>query len=205
MLPADALLALVIFGAVSSVTPGPNNMMLLASGVNFGLRRTVPHMLGVSLGFGAMVLLVGLGLGQIFALLPWLHVVIRIAGLLYMLRLAWLLAANGTMGSPTGRARPMTFLEAAAFQWVNPKAWAMAVSAIAAYTLAADFVLSVVIVALVFTVVNLPAILVWAAFGAGMARFLSDPWTVRMFNMTMATLLVASLYPSVLELITPFL
>lgn len=203
MMPADMMLALVIFGAVSSVTPGPNNMMLLASGVNFGLRRTMPHMLGVSLGFGAMVLLVGLGLGQIFARLPWLHVVIRIAGILYMLRLAWLLASSGSMGVAAARARPMTFLEAAAFQWVNPKAWAMAVSAIAAYTLPADFVVSVAVVALVFTVVNLPAILLWAAFGAGMARFLADPWSIRMFNLTMASLLVASLYPSVLELVRP--
>jgi threonine/homoserine/homoserine lactone efflux protein len=195
MLPFDQLLALVVFSFVTSFTPGPNNLMLLASGVNFGFARTVPHMFGIGLGFMLMVMLVGLGVGQAFALFPWLHDAMKIGGFAYMLFLAWKIANAGTIGEGRAAARPMTFLQAAAFQWVNPKAWAMALSATATYTLADDFVASVAVVAVTFGLVNLPTVSTWALFGVWLRRFLSDAKTVRYFNVGMAVLLVASLVP----------
>jgi threonine/homoserine/homoserine lactone efflux protein len=195
MLPLDQLLALVLFSFVTSFTPGPNNLMLLASGVNFGFARTVPHMFGIGLGFMLMVTLVGLGVGQAFALFPWLHDAMKFGGFAYMLFLAWKIANAGTIGEGRAAARPMTFLQAAAFQWVNPKAWAMALSATATYTLADDFVASVAVVAVTFGLVNLPTVSTWALFGVWLRRFLSDAKTVRFFNVGMAVSLVASLVP----------
>lgn len=201
MLPPDAVLALLVFGFVASITPGPNNLMLLASGVNFGFRRSIPHMLGVGIGFVVMIVLVGLGFGQLFAAYPWLHQTLKLIGVLYMLFLAWKLANGGGIGDGTRPKQPMTFLQAAAFQWVNPKAWAMALSAIAAYSVPGALSLSALMIGLVFGVVNLPSISVWTLFGAGMRRFLSNARNVRIFNASMALLLVASLWPAVAELI----
>jgi threonine/homoserine/homoserine lactone efflux protein len=197
MLTLEALVSLAVFSFVSSATPGPNNLMLLASGVNFGFARTIPHMAGIGIGFMLMIFVVGLGLGTLFQTLPWLHDAIRYGGFAYMLYLAWKIANSGTIGSKPGdsAARPMTFLAAAAFQWVNPKAWAMAVSALAAYTVPDAFLASVATVALVFGAVNLPSVSVWAMFGVWLRRFLSDPKIVRIFNWTCAALLVGSLVP----------
>ena len=194
---ADLLAALVAFAFVSSITPGPNNLMLLASGMNFGFRRTLPHMLGVGLGFVVMVIGVGLGLGQVFEAYPSAYTGLKVAGVAYLLWLAWTLARSGPIGEGEQRGRPMTFLEAAAFQWVNPKAWVMAVSAIAAYTRPDDFRASLLVVAFVFGAVNLPSVGSWALFGVGLRRLLSNPRSVRMFNVAMALLLLASLWPIV--------
>ncbi len=196
----ETLLALAMFAFVASITPGPNNVMLLTSGVNFGLRRSLPHMLGVNVGFVVMIALIGIGFGQMFERLPWLHVALKIVGVLYMLWLAWKIAHATGIGEAVRPKRPMTFLQAAAFQWVNPKAWAMAVTAIAAYTLADHLVLSALVIAGVFGVVNLPSIACWALFGLGLRRYLSDPVTIRRFNRAMAALLVASLWPVLMEL-----
>lgn len=197
----ETLLALATFAFVTSVTPGPNNVMLLASGLNFGFLKTIPHMLGISIGFAAMVLVVGLGFGQILAAAPFLETVIKVAGIAYMLWLAWNLAIAGGIGEGAGKSRPMTFLEAAAFQWVNPKAWAIIVSATATFGAADAFVTSVVVIALVFVAVNLPSVSTWALFGAWMRRYLRDGPVVRVFNGVMAALLVASLWPAVAGLV----
>ena len=195
--PDHTLAALILFSFVSSITPGPNNLMLLASGVNFGWRRTLPHMLGVGLGFTFMVTLVGLGLGQVFVRVPVLYAVLKYAGAAYLLWLAWKIARSGPMGGEEGAAAgtPMTFLQACAFQWVNPKAWIMAVTAVATYVMVADATVIALLVAAVFGIVNLPCIAVWVLFGVGMRRILSDPSRVRLFNWLMAALLVASLWP----------
>ena len=198
---ADLLAALVAFAFVTSITPGPNNLMLLASGVNFGFRRTLPHMLGVGLGFVVMVIGVGLGLGRVFEMYPSVYVALRVIGVAYLLWLAWALARSGPIGEGAHRGRPMTFIEAAAFQWVNPKAWVMAVSAIAAYTRPDDFSASVLVVALVFGAVNIPSVGSWALFGVALRGLLTNPRTVRVFNVSMALLLVASLWPIVAGLI----
>lgn len=195
----DLLLALMGFTIVTSITPGPNNMMLLASGVNFGFSRTIPHMLGISIGFTLMTALVGLGLGEIFQRMPVLYTALKYAGAAYMLWLAWGIAHSGPVGDGDARGKPMTFLQAAAFQWVNPKAWVMAVGAISTYSQPANYTISVLLIAAIFGAVNLPTVSLWAAFGSAMRRFLRDPVIVRWFNYGMALLLVASLWPIVAE------
>jgi threonine/homoserine/homoserine lactone efflux protein len=188
-------LALATFCFVSSITPGPNNMMLLASGANFGFRRTLPHLLGVTLGFGAMVLAIGLGVSGLFTAYPALYSVLRVVGGAYMLWLAWRIATADGIGQANATARPMSFLEAAAFQWVNPKAWAIALGAITAFVSPNQLVGGVLMVTGVFTLVNLPCVASWAGFGVVLRRLLDRPWTLRAFNVTMAALLVLSLYP----------
>ncbi|WP_170469613.1 LysE family translocator [Ruegeria arenilitoris] len=190
----DILLALIAFAFVSSITPGPNNLMLMASGANFGFRRSIPHMLGIGLGFTFMVLLVGTGLVQLFDTYPVSYTVLKIASVAYLLFLAWKIANAAPAKEHSETGTPMTFLQAAAFQWVNPKAWAMALTATTAYT--PDQTLqAIAVVALVFGAVNLPSVSTWTVLGQQMARFLTNPRRLVVFNWTMATLLVASLYP----------
>ena len=193
------LWALCVFCFVASVTPGPNNLMLMTSGVNFGPRRTVPHLLGVCVGFTLMVALVGLGLAGLFARLPVLLVALKWIGAAYMLWLAWKIARAAPVRSGAGGGRPMTFLGAAAFQWVNPKAWIIGVTAVATYTVPDDFVRTVLLVATVFGVVTLFATGSWVLFGSVLRRVLQRPAVLRLFNWTMAALLVASLYPALTD------
>jgi threonine/homoserine/homoserine lactone efflux protein len=191
----DLLPALALFAFVSSITPGPNNLMLMASGANFGVRRSLPHMLGVGLGFTAMIVAVGLGLTGIFEAVPWTHTALEVFAVLYLLWLAWKIgtAHPATPEAPVA-ARPITFLQAAAFQWVNPKAWMMVISALTFY--AADESLgAVLLVAAVFGAINLPCISVWTVLGQEMRRVLTSPARLRAFNVTMAVLLVATLWP----------
>ena len=192
----DLFWALLIFTLVTTVTPGPNNMMLLASGVNFGFRATAPHMAGITLGFGLMTLLVGMGLGEIFKLYPMLYTALSVAGAAYMLYLAWKIAMTRSIGEGKAGSRPMSFLQAAAFQWVNPKAWVMAVTALTTYSVANSYVFSVLIVAATFMVVSVPGCSVWILFGTAVRRWLEHPARLRIFNITMAILLVLSLVPA---------
>lgn len=195
-MPPALLLAFAGFAFVSSVTPGPNNTVLLASGANYGFRRTVPHIAGISLGCMAMLLLVGLGLGQAFAAVPVLYDVLRYAGASYLLWLAWKIATAGAMtGQGAGDGRPLTFWQAAAFQWVNPKAWVMVVGAASTYAPREDFGRSVAVLAILLGLVNAPSICVWAGFGTALRPWLSHPGRVRAFNIGMALLLVLSLLP----------
>ena len=200
MLPPDLFAALIAFAFVTSVTPGPNNMMLLASGVNHGFTRTLPHMLGISVGFSGMIVAVGFGIGQVFVLYPQTYLALKVISIVYMLWLAWKIATSGPLSSGMGEAvgQPMTFVQAAAFQWVNPKAWTMALGAISAYTVATDYTKSLLIVGAVFIVVNFPTVSLWTMFGVGLRRWLTDPRQVRVFNNTMAMLLVASLAPLII-------
>lgn len=195
-MPFDVFMALVVFAFVTSITPGPNNFMLMASGVNFGFRRTIPHMLGIGAGFLSLLLGVGFGLGAVLIAYPALHIGLKIAGGVYLLYLAWRIAMSRSMGEKNGKAaRPMTFLEAAAFQWVNPKAWVMAVTAMAIYTNPASPFLSVVLVAVAFALVNLPSVSTWAGFGMALRGFLSDPARLKWFNIAMGVALAISLWP----------
>ena len=192
----DLILALIAFAAVSSITPGPNNLMLMASGANFGLLRTVPHMLGVSIGFVFMVVLVGAGLIQVFDAYPVSYTVLKVVSVTYLLYLAWKIASNRKppRGAKTD-GTPMTFLQAAAFQWVNPKAWSMALTALGVYSPPSPSLLNIVVVAGVFGITNLPAITTWVLMGQQMSRFLNTPRRLKMFNITAGLLLVATLYP----------
>jgi threonine/homoserine/homoserine lactone efflux protein len=194
----DLLLGLVAFAFVSSITPGPNNLMLLASGANFGLRRSLPHMLGISFGHAFMVLLLGLGLGQVFVTWPVAHTVLKVASVAYMAWLAWKIAHAAAPESGGGRGTPFTFLQAAAFQWVNPKAWVMGVTAVTVYAAPEAGVLGAVLVALVFCATNFPSVSVWAWMGTQVARWLRSPTRLRVFNWTCAALLIASLVPVVM-------
>ncbi len=193
---SDAFLALLVYAFVSSITPGPNNFMLLASSVNFGFVRTIPHMLGIGIGFFLLLLGVGFGLGTLLAAFPAMHIALKVAGGAYLLFLAWKIATSRKLGS--GReegARPMRFIEAAAFQWVNPKAWVMALSAMAVYTSPAAPYRSVLIVGSAFALVNFPSVSCWAGFGTGLRGFLSDPTRLKWFNIVMGLTLAATLWP----------
>ncbi len=192
---AGLLLAFAGFAFVSSITPGPNNTMLLASGVNYGFRRTVPHIAGISLGCVVMLILVGLGLGEVFAAAPVMYGVLRYAGAAYLLWLAWRIARAGPMAAGREGGRPMGFWQAAAFQWVNPKAWMMVVGAVSTYAPRDGFTRNLAVMAVLLGLINVPSICVWAGFGSAMRPFLSHPGRVRVFNVTMALLLVLSLLP----------
>ena len=199
MLTLKVLPALAAFALVSSITPGPNNLMLMASGINFGLRRSIPHLLGVNLGFTLMLLLVGVGLHQIFDVVPGAHVALKILSVLYLVYLALKIAiaapsdTRAQGGKPA--ARPMTFVQAVLFQWVNPKAWTMSLTACAAYVPAADALWGLALVAGVFAVINLPSIGVWAIMGVQLRSLFADPRRRRVFNIATAVILIASLYP----------
>lgn len=187
--------ALLVFSFVSSATPGPNNIMLFASGVNFGLRRTWPHAFGISVGFGVLLACIGFGLGYVLESVPVLFTLIKVGGGLYMLYLAWRIANSGPVETGERTARPMTFMEAALFQWVNPKAWVMGLVAMAAYTGEGNYTVNVWIVVFAFCIVNFPSVTLWAGFGTAMREFLRDPAKLRLFNGLMALALIISLWP----------
>ena len=196
LLSYDIFMALVVFAFVTSITPGPNNLMLLASGVNFGFCRTIPHMLGIGVGFLTLLLGVGYGLGAVLETAPVLYLALKFAGGAYMLYLAYKIATSNSVGSVTdSAAKPMSFMQALLFQWVNPKAWVMAVTAMASYTVHDAYTLSVLVIGAVFAIINLPSVSSWAAFGSLLRQWLEDPVRLKWFNLTMALLLVASLWP----------
>ena len=192
------LIAPVLSFAVSTtITPGPNNVMVTASGANFGYRRTLRHILGISLGFPVMVVAVGLGLGGLFHTLPGVHIVLKFLGCACILWMAWKIAAADGMGGSGARpGKPFTFFQAAGFQWVNPKAWVMAVGSITAYTSAGGYYyLEIALIALIFLVVCIPSISIWTLFGVAIGRMLTARKWLKIFNAVMALLLVASLIP----------
>lgn len=192
----ESLLALAVFAWVTSVTPGPSNFMLLASGANFGFLATLPQVLGITLGFTALLLAVGFGLGTLLTAFPWLHLGLKIGGGAYLLYLAWRIARSSALGEgKTLHGRPLTLLESAAFQWINPKAWVVALAAMAVYTNPASPYLSMALICLVFALVNLPTVSAWAAFGVALRGFLAQPVRLRRFNCAMGLLLAATLWP----------
>ncbi len=192
----EILIALMTFSFVSSITPGPNNLMLMASGANFGLRRTIPHMLGISLGHAFMVTMVGVILLQVFVTYPVLNTVLKVLSVGYMVWLAWKIANAVPPEAKSVTGSPFTFMQAAAFQWVNPKAWFMAITAITNYAPQENGVwVGALTVAAVFAATNLPSVSVWAWLGVQVRRLLRTPRRLRSFNITMAVLLLLSLYP----------
>ncbi len=192
--------ALSAFALVAGITPGPNNLMLMTSGVKYGVGPTLPHWAGVILGFGLMIAVVGLGLDILFERFPQILPVMRIAGSIYMIWLALKIALAKPMGEVEPGGRPIGFLAAAAFQWVNPKAWVMALSALAAYAGVVDgYTKSVLFIAALCALMAIPCSGVWMVFGASLRRLLTDPRVIRPFNWTMAALLVASIAPVLFE------
>jgi threonine/homoserine/homoserine lactone efflux protein len=198
-MPSEVFLAMVSFAFVMAFTPGPNNVMLTASAANFGFARSIPHMLGVSLGFVILLAASGAGLGALFTSIPSTQIVLKIVGAAYMLWLAWKVANAGPTDDGSGTdARPLTFLQAVAFQWVNPKGVVIALGAIALYISPGRPVADLLILLVVFGLVTLLSTVSWSLFGVALSRLLRDPRRARIFNICMALLLVASIVPMVL-------
>ncbi len=201
-MPVESMLALMGFAFATSITPGPSNLILLAASANFGFRRSTPLVLGLNLIFVSMLLIVGFGLGQILRANESLYTVLKILSLFYILWLAWKIARSSPLksGGDETASRPLTFLQMALLQWVNPKAWAVALTVTVAYTTPTNYAASLLLMTLVFGIVNLPSVSAWAVFGSVLRKILHDPVKVRAFNLLMAVLLVASMLPIVLDL-----
>jgi threonine/homoserine/homoserine lactone efflux protein len=193
----DTFTAALVFSLVMGFTPGPNNVMLASSGATHGIRRTFPHLSGVTIGFPVMVLMVGLGLATILLASGRLQLGMKIVSCAYLLWLAFQIARSSSVAGAAGGTRPLSFLQAAAFQWVNPKAWLIAVGAISAYTAGhgAKLYLQVAIIALMSIAVTFLSTLTWTAFGAAIGRWLRAPLARRLFNLFMAALLAGSVVP----------
>ena len=198
----ELLAALFLFAFAASITPGPNNTMLMASGANFGLRASLAHMCGVTVGYISLLALAGLGLAGIFATLPFLRDVLKWGGAIYLLYLAWKIASSKGIGIKAAGARPMSFQGAAAFQFINPKGWVMALGAVTTYVPARGFLANLAVALFIFAAISVLSTFTWTTFGMGIRRFLHRPMSLRLFNVAMALLLVLSLFPLFSELKT---
>jgi threonine/homoserine/homoserine lactone efflux protein len=187
----DTLAALAGLAVAMTWTPGPNNMMLAASGANFGWRRTMPHAMGVTVGFPLMLVVVAMGLGRVITARPGLAEALGWIGLVAMLWFAWRIA-TADPGRAERRSRPLSFLEAGAFQWINPKAWAFAILVAATYITGPAAVEAALIAAIVFLLSGLGSSQAWTVFGTGVGRLLGTSWRLRAFNLAMAALLALS-------------
>jgi len=202
----ESLPSLLVFAIIAAFTPGPNNIMIMTSGLNFGARASMPHLIGICLGFPTMFLAIGFGLGFLFERFTLLHAFIQVFGVLYLLYLSWLIAISGRAKAQDGQSRPFTFVQAALFQWVNPKAWVTGTSAIAAFTtIDADLTLQILIIGLVLFLVALPSSAVWMLFGTALQRILANPRHLKVFNVTMALLLAGSVMPVVVDLVQKYI
>ena len=196
----EVFFAVLSFAFSSTITPGPNNLMMLASGVNYGVKASVPHLIGICLGFPLMVLLVGLGFGAVFSQFPALHSIIKWLGIAYLLYLSWKIASSAPRALEGGNGKPFSFWQAAAFQWVNVKAWMMATGAIAAFTTVGGAVFwDVTQIVLAFFVMSFPCVGTWLVFGALLQNLLKTARAQRIFNIVMALILASSVVPLLIE------
>jgi threonine/homoserine/homoserine lactone efflux protein len=190
------IVAFVVFGAVMAFTPGPNNIMVLSSGLTYGFRRSLPHIAGIAIGVSFMVASVGFGLGAVFIAYPVLQTVLKYGGVAYLVYLAAVIAmAKPVMPGQDNQRGPMTFWGAVLFQWINAKGWVMAIGIITAYSAVAGFPWNIAIQAALMFVMGALSSLAWTLFGSSLRSFLTSPTAVRAFNIIMALLLLASLYP----------
>ncbi len=189
MISIELILATTLFALITSITPGPNNIMLTASGANFGFKRTLPHVAGIICGMMLLNISVGVGLGTLFTQFPIVQQVLRVAGSAYLLYLAYKLLSFSSLGKVEDNAKPFSLLEATAFQAINPKAWIMVISANASFSLTGDlYWWSVAMIVTLYAIIGTPSIMLWAGFGQFIKRYLGQPTILRLFNMTMATL-----------------
>jgi threonine/homoserine/homoserine lactone efflux protein len=194
--------ALILFTLATSITPGPNNVMIMASGVNHGFRKSIPHLAGIDLGFPLMLVAIGLGAAEVFEAYPPLFVIMKVIGLLYLSYLAFKIASSPVQSFEQNKAEPLSFIQAALFQWVNPKAWIMCVGAVVTYASAGEgYFQQVLLIALIFFSFGTPCTVAWLSFGSSLKQVLSKPAYLRVFNIAMASLLMASLIPVVVELL----
>jgi threonine/homoserine/homoserine lactone efflux protein len=190
------LFAFVVFATVMFITPGPNNVMLLSSGLTYGFRRTLPHMAGITFGMGFMIAAVGVGLGTIFIAYPVLQTILKYAGAAYLVYLSAAIATSGVTPSGQDNQRgPMTFWGAVMFQWINVKGWVMVIGTITAYAAIASFPWNIIIQTGISLVIGALSTVAWALFGSALRPVLTSPSAVRAFNIVMAGLLLASVYP----------
>lgn len=195
-MPLEQLLPLAGFVIAMVGTPGPNNLMLMTAGARFGFRRSVPHILGITFGCQTVLLAVALGLGRLLQAFPQALTILQVLGCMFLIYLAWLLLRPAdASAAPEQQGRPLTFWEAALFQWINPKAWMMIITAIATYTNPQHFVTGAVVVAALFVILGIPLISAWSYAGTSLRDWLGQGQRLARFNMAMAALLVASLYP----------
>jgi threonine/homoserine/homoserine lactone efflux protein len=198
-MPLQLFLAQVVFASVMAFTPGPNNVLLAASGVNFGFMRTMPHMLGVTIGFDVLLIAGAVGVGFLFTAFPALQTAIKVFGAIYMLYLAWKVAtAHQGEAKDETPAKPFTFMQAAAFQWINPKALVAVIGGIALYVRPGYERIDFLVMLVVMTAATIGAVALWTGFGVALRRFLRDPARARIFNISMAVLLVVSIVPMML-------
>lgn len=195
---SNVFMSAAMFAVVTSFTPGPNNAMLLASGVNYGFRRTLPHILGITIGYAVMFAAVAMGVGQIFAAEPRLYAALQVFSVVYMLWLAWKIANAGDAKGDASR-EPLTFLQAALFQWINPKGVAIAIAAAANFLKPESLAYDLPIMLALILFVSLTSASTWALFGQGVSGLLGSARRRQVFNWTMAVLLVASLWPLIAD------
>jgi threonine/homoserine/homoserine lactone efflux protein len=193
------LIAFVVFASVMYFTPGPNNIMLLSSGLTYGFRRTLPHVAGITIGVAFMIAAVGLGLGSVFVAWPVLQTILKYAGIGYLIYLAATIAMSGPASAQDNRRGPMTFWGAAMFQWINVKGWVMVIGTITAYAAIASFPWNIIIQVAISLLLGAVACSIWALFGSALRPLLTSRRAVRAFNIVMALLLLASLYPVLSE------
>ena len=199
MISRELFFAIVLFAAVMFFTPGPNNIMVMSSGLTYGFRRTLPHILGVVVGFAFMVGAVGVGFGTVFLAFPILQTILRYVGAAYLIYLAVMIAMAGPPKPGEASRGPLTFWQGAMFQWVNVKGWVAIIGTITAYAGIAKFPLNIVLQVLIFLLMGTASITTWTLFGSALRPFLTSPRLVQTFNIAMALLLVASLYPVFME------
>lgn len=190
----------IAFAVAMSATPGPNNTLVAASGARFGMKRTLPHMLGISVGFPVMLVAVAFGAGAVLQATPWLQVGLRWMGAAYLLWLAWTIARSAPhLGTAAAGRRPMGFLQAALFQWINPKAWVIAVGAVVTFTSSEGRFGQALALACIFALICLPCVMFWTSVGVGASKMLRTERALHRFDLVMAALLAASLVPLLME------
>ncbi len=195
------IISITSFALASTMTPGPNNIMLLSSGLTFGYKRTIPHALGINFGFPVMVICVGLGVGKLFEVFPFVYTVLKVVGISYLFWMAWHIA--NTKGSPATQNKndkPFTFFQAALFQWVNPKAWVVAITSTAAFITDHQIAfIQVMTIACIFFFCGILSTNSWSLGGVMLKKFIQNERFVKIFNITMAILIVGSILPFVFE------
>ena len=198
-------LSIFIFAISATVTPGPNNIMIMTSGLNYGVKNSIPHLLGICFGFPVMIIVIGFGFSIVFERYPLFNEVIKVLGVVYLLYLAWLIASSSPVSLEGKKSKPLSFTQAALFQWVNPKAWVVATGAISAYTSVSSGVFSqVIVIALAFLIIAIPSLGVWLIFGVGIKKYLKSPKHQKIFNLSMALLLIVSVLPVLIKLVEQY-
>jgi len=197
----EYILSAALFAVSSSITPGPNNIMVMASGLNFGIRKSLPLLTGICVGFSVMLLLVGLGFGHLFSMFPSLILFVKITGTAYLLYLAWLIATSSDIDNSKQQNEPFGFIKGALFQWVNGKAWVVAIGAISAFTSVGEhYSLQVLNISTTFFVISFPCVGVWLIFGSLLRDYFENVTYLRWFNISMSLLLVLSIIPVISEI-----